>query len=192
MPLTEIYRADNALSMRTSPLVIRGYSVRVEALGVIHIIDKDETSASIIYKQQPSLFRLNESTFTQAAANRRLSLDDPVGIRKASGANEHRGRSPPEDDTSYLELTAFERCYGSATRDRSLENDERSGLYDKTRGGAIRAPNKHGPRPEDNRIQTIRPSGDNGRGLRDTDGLPIRVGLEDHSKNCPSTSASFP
>lgn len=30
------------------------------------------------------------------------------------------------------------------------------------------------------------------RGLRDTAGLPIRVGLEDHSKNCPSTSASFP
>ncbi|UZP33383.1 hypothetical protein NXS19_001199 [Fusarium pseudograminearum] len=43
---------NNAISKRTIPLVVRGYSVRVEALGVIHIIGKDETSASVTYKQQ--------------------------------------------------------------------------------------------------------------------------------------------
>lgn len=107
-----------------------------------------------------------------------VSLDDPVGIRKASGANEHRGRSPPEDDTSYFELAVFERHYRSATRDRLLENDERSGLYNGTRGAAIQAPNKHRPRPEDNSIQTIQPSGDDGLTVT-TDPAPDLV-RQDH------------
>ncbi|KAL4723212.1 hypothetical protein ACLX1H_009702 [Fusarium chlamydosporum] len=79
------------------------------------------------------------------------SKDNPLGIGGTREASEHRGRSPPAE-VDYFELTAFERCYQSATRDHSREADARTGQYHGRRGTAIRAPEKHGPQPGDNQI----------------------------------------
>ncbi|EKJ78366.1 hypothetical protein FPSE_01471 [Fusarium pseudograminearum CS3096] len=106
-------RADNAISKRTIPLVVRGYSVRVEALGVIHIIGKDETSASVTYKQQQTgaryeLNSINEDVYVDL----RRFITSKTFKRPTEGPAEGEGR--PE--ASRKAISAILECILKSTR----------------------------------------------------------------------------